>query len=199
MYYECADQRGCPEAMLMKRVYWMPTRSGVKKNRHNYKKKGRPESKEIKWHQSRNLSAINGLPRTVTLSQTYRVGHQSRYCSSDPWAVSTYRTPIPHSVWEERRLPYNICFYITNIPKSKSKEEILEAFKKHADKYKRSRAKYFGFQFLLQIKYLFYFSANVANVTIHANPDMYTRKNGRFCLADFIAHNAASEAKLVIM
>lgn len=64
----------------------------------------------------------------------------------------------------------NTRLFIGNIPKSKSKDEILEEFRKHAE--------------------------NVVDVIIYSNPDAPdSRKNRGFCFIDFSDHKAASDAK----
>ncbi|GMT28235.1 hypothetical protein PFISCL1PPCAC_19532, partial [Pristionchus fissidentatus] len=64
----------------------------------------------------------------------------------------------------------NTRLFIGNIPKSKSKEEILEEFKKHSD--------------------------GVLDVIIYAAPDGGDRnKNRGFCFVDFTDHKTASDAK----
>ncbi|KAH7716201.1 hnRNP-RQ splicing factor family protein [Aphelenchoides avenae] len=64
----------------------------------------------------------------------------------------------------------NTRLFVGNIPKSKSKEEILEEFQKHTE--------------------------GVADVIIYSSPDApENRKNRGFCFVDFVDHKAASDAK----
>ncbi|KAL3104736.1 hypothetical protein niasHT_027838 [Heterodera trifolii] len=64
----------------------------------------------------------------------------------------------------------NTRLFLGNIPKSKSKDEILEELRKHAE--------------------------NVVDCIIYSNPDSNDgRKNRGFCFVDFTDHKAASDAK----
>uniref|UniRef100_A0A914HFF1 RRM domain-containing protein n=1 Tax=Globodera rostochiensis TaxID=31243 RepID=A0A914HFF1_GLORO len=64
----------------------------------------------------------------------------------------------------------NTRLFLGNIPKSKSKDEILEELRKHAE--------------------------NVVDCIIYSNPDAHDgRKNRGFCFVDFTDHKAASDAK----
>uniref|UniRef100_A0A914KWH2 RRM domain-containing protein n=1 Tax=Meloidogyne incognita TaxID=6306 RepID=A0A914KWH2_MELIC len=64
----------------------------------------------------------------------------------------------------------NTRLFLGNIPKSKSKDEILEELKKHAD--------------------------NIDDVIIYTNPDSQDgRKNRGFCFIDFNDHKTASDVK----
>uniref|UniRef100_A0A7E4UMD1 HnRNP-R, Q splicing factor family n=1 Tax=Panagrellus redivivus TaxID=6233 RepID=A0A7E4UMD1_PANRE len=66
----------------------------------------------------------------------------------------------------------NTRLFIGNIPKSKTKEEILEELKKHA------------------------VSEGVLDVIVYTNPDAADNKKNRgFCFVDFAEHKAASDAK----
>lgn len=80
-----------------------------------------------------------------------------------------------HEIATGKTLKVNVSvanrrLFIGNIPKSKSKEEILEELRKHTD--------------------------GVMDVIIYSNPDASDRfKNRGFCFADFTDHKSASDAK----
>jgi RNA recognition motif-containing protein len=98
----------------------------------------------------------------------------------------------------------NTRLFLGNIPKSKSKDEILEELRKHTGNFGAMGAKRKLFEKIhlhdgVFAKLVFSISENVVEVIIYSNPDSHDgRKNRGFCFVDFTDHKAASDAKFVI-